>query len=290
MQIHQHHLSFQPYFRIHEQNREDAANHKVIDPEVIEKMSTQGDFDMGELDIRVSDKHGGTTIALGLLDISEREEIVPISGFPRNLVLHSSQTGSLSLRTAIAEYSDTRIVHQPGPSKVSPRIGVRRRRNPSNTPSERVTEEWPEEDRPLSLFDLSSEHSQASSQRPTPLWQLPERTHDTADWIQRRTAASIFPPGATSALASSAESSSTALPVVLEVPGVALTPVSTSTPAPAPVAAPTPPDEALSDRDEDEEQLERAIEISFGTSNRYTANGTNLEELAYALELSEVVQ
>lgn len=98
MQLHQRHLSFQPYFRIHEQNREAAADCKVIHPGVIERMITQSDFDMEQLDIRVSDKHGTTTIALGLLDISEREQVIPISGFPRNLVLDIFQTGSFSIQ------------------------------------------------------------------------------------------------------------------------------------------------------------------------------------------------
>lgn len=123
-----------------------------------------------------------------------------------------------------------------------------------------------------------------------PLRQLPERAQGPTDWLQRRTAAPIFPSGGISVPASSAESSSPALPLVREVPGAVPAPVSMPTAVPAPAAASGPPDDALPDRDEDEEELERAIEISLRTPNRYTAKGTNLEELAYALKLSEVVQ
>jgi hypothetical protein len=42
---------------------------------------------MGEMEVAVSPKHGATTISLACWDYTEREDITPISGFPRDLIL-----------------------------------------------------------------------------------------------------------------------------------------------------------------------------------------------------------
>jgi hypothetical protein len=86
--------AFQPYFRIHEQHREQRhAVNKVIDASVIEKMITTCKFDMEEFVVAVSDKHGDILISLALLGLSERDELFPISGFPRSLILDALKSG-----------------------------------------------------------------------------------------------------------------------------------------------------------------------------------------------------
>jgi hypothetical protein len=67
----------------------------MIDPLVIEKMYTHAFFDMGVIEVIVSAKHGAVTISLALWDYIEWEDIIPISGFPRNLVLDTLQKGQL---------------------------------------------------------------------------------------------------------------------------------------------------------------------------------------------------
>lgn len=84
----QQHPRFQPFFQISEKNRETFAINKVILPPVVESMITHARFDMDPIDVHVSEKLGPTTIGLGLIEeIYHIEEIVPISGFPRCLVL-----------------------------------------------------------------------------------------------------------------------------------------------------------------------------------------------------------
>jgi hypothetical protein len=65
----------------------------MIDPHVIEKMYTHAHFDVGVIEVLVSAKHGAITISLALWDYTEREDVIPISGFPRNLVLDTLQRG-----------------------------------------------------------------------------------------------------------------------------------------------------------------------------------------------------
>jgi hypothetical protein len=48
---------------------------------------------MGVIEVNVSAKHGAITISLALWDYTEREDVIPISGFPRNLVLETLQRG-----------------------------------------------------------------------------------------------------------------------------------------------------------------------------------------------------
>jgi hypothetical protein len=56
-------------------------------------MYTHAYFDMGIINVNVSAKHGPITIALALWDYAQREDVIPISGFPRNLVLDTLQKG-----------------------------------------------------------------------------------------------------------------------------------------------------------------------------------------------------
>jgi hypothetical protein len=80
--------NFQPYFRIQERHREDFAVNRVITPDTISRMITMAQFSMNPIEIKVSEKNGATTIALALPDeASRREDVVPISGFPRVLVM-----------------------------------------------------------------------------------------------------------------------------------------------------------------------------------------------------------
>ena len=65
----------------------------MIDPFVVEKMCTHAHFDLGVIEVNVSAKHGAITISLALWDYTEREDVIPISGFPRNLVLDTLQRG-----------------------------------------------------------------------------------------------------------------------------------------------------------------------------------------------------
>ena len=66
----------------------------MITPHVVQSMITMAKFDMDPIEIRVSDKLGATTIGLGLLDEQDRrEEVFPISGFPRCLITDNLQRG-----------------------------------------------------------------------------------------------------------------------------------------------------------------------------------------------------
>lgn len=86
--------TFQPYFRVHEQHRDQRyAVNKVIEAHVIERMNTNSSFEMEEFVVAVSDKHGDILISLALLGFEEKEELFPISGFPRNLTLDSLKSG-----------------------------------------------------------------------------------------------------------------------------------------------------------------------------------------------------
>ena len=86
--------NFQPFFRIQEKNREQFAVKTVIAPDAVQNMITMAKFEVDPIEVRVSDKLGATTIGLGLLDEHERkEDVVPISGFPRCLVTDNLQRG-----------------------------------------------------------------------------------------------------------------------------------------------------------------------------------------------------
>ena len=86
--------NFQPFFRIQEKNQEHLAVKTVITPHVVQNMITMAKFDVDPIQVRVSDKLGVTTIGLGLLDEQDRrEEVVPISGFPRCLITDNLQRG-----------------------------------------------------------------------------------------------------------------------------------------------------------------------------------------------------
>jgi hypothetical protein len=66
----------------------------VITPDVVQNMITMAKFDVDVIEIQVSDKLGATTIGLGLLDEHNRkEDVVPISGFPRCLITDNLQKG-----------------------------------------------------------------------------------------------------------------------------------------------------------------------------------------------------
>lgn len=95
------HETFQPYFSIQEQHQQPVE--RMIDPIVIEKMYTHAFFDMGVMRVDVSAKHGAITIALALWDYTQREDVIPISGFPRNLVLDTLQKGTLSGESTCAD-------------------------------------------------------------------------------------------------------------------------------------------------------------------------------------------
>jgi hypothetical protein len=48
---------------------------------------------MGSFNVNVSPRHGAINIELALWDITQREDLLPISGFPRNLVLEGHGEG-----------------------------------------------------------------------------------------------------------------------------------------------------------------------------------------------------
>ena len=91
LKLHQIHETFQPYIRIREENH--LPTQIVIEPEVIERMCTHACFEMGSFSVNVSPKHGAINIELALWDITQREDLLPISGFPRNLVLEGQGEG-----------------------------------------------------------------------------------------------------------------------------------------------------------------------------------------------------
>jgi hypothetical protein len=82
MQKHQLH-SFQPFFKIREVMNEETAQCIIISPEIIEKMTKFGYFDIGPIVISVSQQMGFVSIELHLTD--NRRITYPISGFPRTL-------------------------------------------------------------------------------------------------------------------------------------------------------------------------------------------------------------
>ena len=82
MQKHQLH-SFQPYFKIREVMNEETAQCIIISPEIIEKMTKFGYFDIGPIVISISQQMGFVSIGLHLTD--NRHITYPISGFPRTL-------------------------------------------------------------------------------------------------------------------------------------------------------------------------------------------------------------
>jgi hypothetical protein len=91
--------TFQPFFRIQEKHLESAAVSKVITPETISSMISMATFRMPLIDITLSEKNGPTTIALGLRDhFSRCEDIIPISGFPRVLLLDIVGRGTFNLK------------------------------------------------------------------------------------------------------------------------------------------------------------------------------------------------
>jgi hypothetical protein len=78
----------QPFFRIHEKNRANAAVNSVITPDIIERMITRAQFSVHALEIYISLKHDKVSITLGFRnELSHREEQFPISGFPRDLLM-----------------------------------------------------------------------------------------------------------------------------------------------------------------------------------------------------------
>ena len=82
MQKHQLH-SFQPYFKIREVMHEETAQCIIISPEIIEKMTKFGYFDIGSIVIPISQQMGFVSIELHLTD--NQRITYPISGFPRTL-------------------------------------------------------------------------------------------------------------------------------------------------------------------------------------------------------------
>ena len=91
LKLHQIHETFQPYFRIREENH--PAVERAIQPEVIERMYTHACFEMGTFNVSISPTHGAVTMELALWDIVQRQSLIPISGFPRNLILESYNDG-----------------------------------------------------------------------------------------------------------------------------------------------------------------------------------------------------
>ncbi|KAH8708474.1 hypothetical protein GQ44DRAFT_627959 [Phaeosphaeriaceae sp. PMI808] len=80
---------FQPFFRMSEQHQPHIDI--TMSSEIIEKMCTHAYFDMDEIDMAISANHGTTTISLAVWDYTEREDVIPISGFPRDLILDALQ-------------------------------------------------------------------------------------------------------------------------------------------------------------------------------------------------------
>jgi hypothetical protein len=94
--------NFQPFFQILEKHRETFSINKVILPAIVEGMITHAQFEMPPLDVHVSDKLGPTVIGLGLFDdVTRVEEVVPISGFPRCLVLDTLQRSKQAFTTKV---------------------------------------------------------------------------------------------------------------------------------------------------------------------------------------------
>lgn len=82
IQKHQLH-SFQPYFKIRELMHEETSQYIKISPEIIEKMTKFGYFEIGSIVIPISLQMGLISIELNLTD--NRRITYPISGFPRSL-------------------------------------------------------------------------------------------------------------------------------------------------------------------------------------------------------------
>jgi hypothetical protein len=99
--------NFQPFFRIQEKHREHLAVNKVLTPDIVQSMITMAEFSMNPIEVRVSDKLGATTICLGLLNENVgKEDVTPISGFPRVLVVDHVKRCKISSIQTVSQLVD----------------------------------------------------------------------------------------------------------------------------------------------------------------------------------------
>jgi hypothetical protein len=237
--------------------------------------------------------------------------------YPNKWIPKESGTGDTSKRSVKPRESRacvlTLVGTSPDVNSTSPKVGFNHHRDPTartGRPREVIV---PDGDRPPSLFDSSpgDDESDAAS--------VDFRT-DAGDWLERRADLPRASPAQSSSRLwplLTPRNPLQSLRRLHRVPGVAdlTTPKSGHRIFPAPPAielegspipneepepVPEPEDEHENDTqehsgenrdqrdgsaeiDEDESALAVAIEMSLRTQNRYTANGTNLEELRQAL-------
>lgn len=295
---------FQPFFRISEAQREQTAINKVITPEKIAAMIQYSQFEMGIMQIHVSDKLGPTTIALGLQDReTRRDEVIPISGFPCPLIVNSLHKGKFH---EMAHGTTTNNSLVPSMDNTERKV----RRNRTTRRSRHGI------DNGLHLFDADDKSGHRRTDSSTSSTSegnvYPSGPDDVNDWISRRARAAMTPrrsvavppephsPDPQYRSPTSSERSSIAASLGASFPLDTLPSYPDSLPSyPVPAGVFELPAEEEDPEDEDERQLQQAIAESLRTSelaagheanNRLTMGGTNLDELAAAISISKVIR
>jgi hypothetical protein len=274
--------TFQPFFRIQEKSREIKALNKVITPDIVQGMITMAKFEMDTIEVYVSDKLGATTIALGLRgDNGKKEDIHPISGFPRCLVTDILPRGMNSTVIIFLIYSHHSAVPTSTDAIISSAPTKRKSHRRARTATTNIDEQ-----QILSPSSENLSHSRGNSSSSS-IPQFPDSAEVVSSWVARRAAVQhhsesrghFHLESSTSPVQVAPLHAAPLVPVsyphnVVELPGN-----NTWADGEQPVQE---------EVDQDSTDLAEAISRSLieQTNNRFTIGGTDMVQLAQALERS----